>query len=105
MVNSTLVCIRRDRWRRKRSRRSYYRGRLSIGCEYDSGRERPKPSGEALGFDPITLILIFGEYDAVLVAEAAALANWDALLKLRSWETDSISERRTTWQQNEKSWY
>ncbi len=47
--------------------------------------ERPKPFGEALGFDPITLTLIFGEYDAVLVdamgtvAEAEALAHWVAL--------------------------
>ena len=30
--------------------------------------ERPKPFGEALGFDPITSTLIFGEYDAVLGA-------------------------------------
>jgi hypothetical protein len=29
--------------------------------------ERPKPFCEALGFDPITSTLIFGEYDAVLV--------------------------------------
>jgi hypothetical protein len=29
--------------------------------------ERPEPFGEALGFDPITLTLIIGEYDAVLV--------------------------------------
>ena len=29
--------------------------------------ERPKPVGEALGFDPITSTLIFGEYDAALV--------------------------------------
>ena len=29
--------------------------------------ERPKPFGEALGFDPITSTLIFGDYDAVLV--------------------------------------
>jgi glyoxylase-like metal-dependent hydrolase (beta-lactamase superfamily II) len=47
--------------------------------------ERPKPFGEALGFDPMTSTLIFGEYDAVLVdamttvAEAEALANWVAL--------------------------
>src|ERR1700728_2225522 len=47
--------------------------------------ERPKPFGEAFGFDPITSTLIFGEYDAVLVdamgtvAEAEALANWIAL--------------------------
>src|SRR5271167_25529 len=47
--------------------------------------ERPKPFGEAFGFDPITSTLIFGEYDAVLVdamctvAEAEALANWVAL--------------------------
>ena len=47
--------------------------------------ERPKPFGEALGFDPSTSTLIFGEYDAVLVdvmttvAEAEALADWVAL--------------------------
>jgi glyoxylase-like metal-dependent hydrolase (beta-lactamase superfamily II) len=47
--------------------------------------QRPKPFGEALGFDPITSTLIFGEYDAVLVdamttvAEAEALADWIAL--------------------------
>jgi hypothetical protein len=47
--------------------------------------ERPKPFGEALGFDPITSTLIFGEDDAVLVdamgtvAEAEALAGWIAL--------------------------
>ncbi len=63
--------------------------------------ERPKPFGEPFGFDPITSTLIFGEYDAVLVdamgmvAEAEALANWVALHKPRSSETDSISERRT----------
>jgi glyoxylase-like metal-dependent hydrolase (beta-lactamase superfamily II) len=47
--------------------------------------ERPRPFGEALGFDPMTSTLIFGEYDKVLVdamttvAEAEALANWVAL--------------------------
>ena len=47
--------------------------------------ERPKPFGEAFGFDPMTSTLIFGEYDAVLVdamttvAEAEALADWIAL--------------------------
>src|SRR6202046_3155594 len=47
--------------------------------------ERPRPFGEALGFDPITSTLIFGEHDAVLVdammtvAEADALADWVAL--------------------------
>jgi glyoxylase-like metal-dependent hydrolase (beta-lactamase superfamily II) len=47
--------------------------------------ERPKLLGEALGFDPITSTLIFGDYDAVLVdamttvAEAEALADWVAL--------------------------
>ena len=35
--------------------------------------ERPKPFGEALGFDPITATLIFGEYDAVLVD---AMMRW-----------------------------
>ena len=47
--------------------------------------ERPKAFGEALGFDPITSTLIFGDHDAVLVdamttvAEAEALADWVAL--------------------------
>jgi hypothetical protein len=47
--------------------------------------ERPKPFGEAFGFDPITSTLIFGEHDAVLVdamttvAEAEAVAHWVAL--------------------------
>jgi glyoxylase-like metal-dependent hydrolase (beta-lactamase superfamily II) len=47
--------------------------------------ERPKPFGEALGFDPMTSTLIFGDNDAVLVdamttvAEAEALAAWIAL--------------------------
>ena len=47
--------------------------------------ERPKPFGEALGFDPVTSTLIFGDHDAVLVdamttvAEAEALADWIAL--------------------------
>src|ERR1700722_566525 len=47
--------------------------------------ERPKPFGEALGFDPITSTLIYGDNDAVLVdamttvAEAEALADWIAL--------------------------
>ena len=35
--------------------------------------ERPKPFGEALGFDPITSTLIFGEYEAVLVD---AMMRW-----------------------------
>ena len=35
--------------------------------------ERPKPFGEALGFDPITSTLIYGEYDAVLVD---AMGQW-----------------------------
>ena len=47
--------------------------------------ERPRPFGEAFGFDPITSTLIFGEHDAVLVDamttvdEAKALADWVAL--------------------------
>ncbi|HEY4359959.1 MAG TPA: MBL fold metallo-hydrolase [Bryobacteraceae bacterium] len=47
--------------------------------------ERPKPFGEAFGWDPMTATLIFGEHDAVLVdalttvAEAEALADWVAL--------------------------
>jgi glyoxylase-like metal-dependent hydrolase (beta-lactamase superfamily II) len=47
--------------------------------------ERPRPFGEALGFDPSTSTLIFGEHDAVLVdammtvAEAETLADWVAL--------------------------
>jgi hypothetical protein len=35
--------------------------------------ERPKPIGEALGLDPITSTLIFGEHDAVLVD---AMMRW-----------------------------
>ena len=35
--------------------------------------ERPKPFGEALGSDPITSTLIFGENDAVLVD---AMMRW-----------------------------
>jgi hypothetical protein len=63
--------------------------------------ERPKPFGEALASDPIRSTLIFGEYVGGAggrndeVAEAEALANWVTLHKLRSRETDSISERRT----------
>jgi glyoxylase-like metal-dependent hydrolase (beta-lactamase superfamily II) len=47
--------------------------------------ERPKPFGEAFGFDPTMSTLIFGEHEAVLVdamttvAEAEALAHWVAL--------------------------
>jgi len=45
--------------------------------------ERPRPFDEALGFDPITSTLIFGDYDAVLVdaimTVAEALADWVAL--------------------------
>lgn len=46
--------------------------------------ERPRPFGEALGFDPATSTLVFGEYDAVLVdamttvAEADSVASWVA---------------------------
>jgi hypothetical protein len=52
--------------------------------------ERPRPFGEALGFDPITSTLIFGEHDAVLVdammtvAEAEALAGW-LLCTIATW--------------------
>jgi glyoxylase-like metal-dependent hydrolase (beta-lactamase superfamily II) len=47
--------------------------------------KRPKPFGEAFGWDPMTSTLIFGEHEAVLVdalttvAEAEALADWVAL--------------------------
>ena len=37
--------------------------------------ERPKPFGEALGFDPITSTLIFGEHDAVLVDAMTTVAE------------------------------
>ena len=37
--------------------------------------ERPKPFGEALGFDPMTSTLIFGEYDAVLVDAMGTVAE------------------------------
>ena len=63
--------------------------------------ERPKPLGQALGFDSIKSTLIFGEYDAALVdsmmrsLRREAPANWVALRKLRFRETNSISERRT----------
>jgi glyoxylase-like metal-dependent hydrolase (beta-lactamase superfamily II) len=58
--------------------------------------ERPRPFGEALGFDPITSTLIFGGHDAVLVnammtvAEAEALADWVALHN-RNLETIQIT--------------
>jgi glyoxylase-like metal-dependent hydrolase (beta-lactamase superfamily II) len=58
--------------------------------------ERPKPFGEALGFDPMTSTLIFGENDAVLVdamttvAEAEALASW-VVLHNRNLETIYIT--------------
>jgi glyoxylase-like metal-dependent hydrolase (beta-lactamase superfamily II) len=63
--------------------------RLSVNVFTAPGKpmvgERPKLFGEALGFDPITSTLIFGDNDAVLVdamttvAEANALADWIAL--------------------------
>jgi glyoxylase-like metal-dependent hydrolase (beta-lactamase superfamily II) len=63
--------------------------RLSVNVFTAPGKamvgERSKPFGEALGFDPITSTLIFGDHDAVLVdamttvAEAEALADWVAL--------------------------
>jgi hypothetical protein len=75
--------------------------------------ERPKPFGEALGFDPITSTLIFGEYDAVLVdamgtvAEAEALADWVALHnrnletivynQCRMYVADTTAESRKNW--------
>ncbi len=37
--------------------------------------ERPKPFGEAFGFDPITSTLIFGEYDAVGGAASFKIAS------------------------------
>ena len=37
--------------------------------------ERPRPFGEAFGFDPITSTLIFGEYDAVLVDAMMTVAE------------------------------
>ena len=37
--------------------------------------ERPRPFGEALGFDPITSTLIFGEHDAVLVDAMTTVAE------------------------------
>jgi hypothetical protein len=41
--------------------------------------EWPRPFGEALGFDPITSTLIFGEHDAVLVDAMATVAEAEAL--------------------------
>ena len=44
---------------------------LSVNVSTAPGKamvgERPRPFGEALGFDPATSTLIFGEHDAVLV--------------------------------------
>jgi hypothetical protein len=37
--------------------------------------ERPRPFGEAVGFDPITSTLIFGDYDAVLVDAMMTVAE------------------------------
>ena len=41
--------------------------------------EWPRPFGEALGFDPITSTLIFGEHDAVLLDAIATVAEAEAL--------------------------
>src|SRR5438132_11621055 len=41
--------------------------------------ERPKPFGEAFGFDPITSTLIFDAYDAVLVDPMTTVAEVEAL--------------------------
>jgi hypothetical protein len=41
--------------------------------------ERPKPFGEAFGFDPMTSTLIFGEYDAVLVDAMTTVAEAEEL--------------------------
>src|SRR5437763_16738138 len=41
--------------------------------------DRPKPFGEAFGVDRITSTLIFGEYDAVLVAPMKTVAEAEAL--------------------------
>ena len=43
--------------------------------------ERPKPFGEALGFDPITSTLIFGEYDEVLVDAMTTVAGSSRILR------------------------
>jgi hypothetical protein len=40
--------------------------------------ERPRPFGEALGFDPATSTSIFGEYDAVLVDAMTTVAEAEA---------------------------
>jgi hypothetical protein len=64
--------------------------------------ERPRPFGEALGFDPITSTLIFGEYDAVLVdamgtvAEAEALADWVALHNRNLEDFDRLQKTATS---------
>ncbi len=52
--------------------------------------ERPKPFGQALGFDPIKSTLIFGEYDGrwqiqmMRSLRPRLSANWVALCKLLS---------------------
>ena len=46
--------------------------------------ERPKPFGEAFGFDPITSTLIFGEHDAVLVDAMRTVAEAEAFSRIGS---------------------
>src|SRR5579863_581705 len=76
--------------------------------------ERPRPFGEALGFDPITSTLIFSEHDEVLVdammtvSEAEALAGWFPSIGLiaagdvvynecRIYVGDTTAESRKNW--------
>lgn len=54
---------------------------------------RPKPLGEALGFDPITSTLIFGERDAVLARPVPA--HFAGKASSDSGEKSSISRRIT----------
>ncbi len=54
--------------------------------------ERPKPFGEAFGFDPITSTLIFGEHDAVLVDALTTVAEAEAHFK------DNLQDLWTTHQ-------
>jgi hypothetical protein len=44
--------------------------------------ERPKPFGEALGFDPMTSTLIFGEHDAVLIDAMTTVADADVFSRM-----------------------
>jgi hypothetical protein len=63
--------------------------------------ERPKPFSEALGFDPITSTLIFGEYDEVLVEYVPSIglivAGDVVYDQCRMYVGDTTPESRKNW--------